>query len=231
MSLLPQRPSARSRVESDHLDVLWQRSARHRQFGYRRQLLDAELMQKPVERGVGVLLGVGVVRHWHDDLRLELMDDLGGLRRGEIHVATRDGHEHDVHVADALEIDGGKLVAEVAEVADDEVVQPDREYRVPSPGRAFGVVVEARDARHEDLVDLVLAWPAQHHGLPANGLETRVAGVLVRDRDDSRLCFCYGVPGLWVGRVGQHDALAAAHPKTGMTEPGQVHGTGREYAK
>ena len=119
-------------------------------------------------------------------------------------------------------------MAEIAEVADDEIVQPDREYGVSAAHRALGVVVEGPDTGHKDLVNLVFAGAAQHDRFAADRLETRVAGVLVRDRHDGSLGLGYGVARFGVRRVGQHDALTPAHAKTSVTEPGQVHGAGRE---
>src|SRR5438309_4902469 len=102
-------------------------------------------------------LRLRVVRHGNDDLRLELMDDLGGLRGGQVDVGARDRNEDDVDVPDALEVGGRQLVAEVAQVADDEVVEPDGEDGVTSARRAAAVIVERADPRDENLVHLVLA--------------------------------------------------------------------------
>src|SRR5437773_12012991 len=59
-------------------------------------------------------------------------------------------------------------------------------------------------------------------------LETRVPSVVVGDGDDRRLGLGDGVSRLGVGRIGQHDTFAAAHTDAGVTEPGHVHGAGRE---
>ena len=91
--------------------------------------------------------------------------------------------------------------------------------------------MEGADARYKDLVDLVFARPAEHHGLPADRFETRMPRVLVRDRDDGGLGLRDGVTRFGVWRVRQHDAFPPAHAKTSVAEPGQVHGVGREYAK
>ena len=48
-------------------------------------------------------------------------------------------------------------MAEVAQVADDEVVEPDGEDGVTSARRAAAVIVERADPRDENLVHLVLA--------------------------------------------------------------------------
>src|SRR5437870_9606353 len=92
-------------------------------------------MEEPLE-GAVLALRLRVVRHGNDDLRLELMDDLGGLRGGQVDVGARDRNEDDVDVPDALEVGGRQLVAEVAQVADDEVVEPDGEDGVTSARRA-----------------------------------------------------------------------------------------------
>src|SRR5207247_10850111 len=81
---------------------------------------------------------------------------------------------------------------------------------------------------YQNLVDLVLAGPAEHHGLAPDRLETRMPGVVVGDGDDRRLGLGDGVPRLWVGRIGQDDTFAAAHTDAGVSEPGHVHGAGRE---
>src|SRR5205814_6174870 len=150
---------------------------------------------------------------------------------GKIDVPSGDRDEQDVNVAEPGEIGRGKHVAQIDKVADDEVIQPDREDGVPPTDRALGVVVEGPDAGHQHLVDLVFPGPAEDHRLAANRLETGMAEVLVRDRNDGGVGLGYGVAGLGVGRIRQHDAFAPAHAKTGVTEPGQVHGAGREYAK
>ena len=74
-------------------------------------------------------------------------------------------------------------------------------------------------------------WPAEDDRLAADRLETGMAEVLVRDRNDGGVGLGYGVARLGVGRIRQHDAFASAHAKTSVAEPGQVHGAGREYAK
>src|SRR4051812_45268530 len=188
-------------------------------------------MQEPIEWGVGVLRRVRVVRHGHDHLRLELVDDLGRLRGGQVDLAPRDGDQNDVDVAQTFEVGGRQLMSQVPQVAYHEVVQPDREDRVPATRGALGIVVERTDTRHEDLVDLVFAGSPEHDGVAANRFQAGVAGVVVGDGDDGRLGLGDGVSGLRVRGVGQDDALAPAHTKTSVAQPGQVHGTGREYAK
>ena len=86
--------------------------------------------------------------------------------------------------------------------------------------------MEGPDAGHQHLVDLVFPGPPEDHRLAADRLETGMAQVLVRDRNDGGVGLGYGVAGLGVGRIRQHDAFAPAHAKTSVTEPGQVHRSG-----
>src|SRR2546428_4357745 len=116
-------------------------------------------------------------------------------------------------------------------MADHEIVEAYREDRVPSARRALLIVVERSDAGNEHLMDLVFAWPAKHHRLATDGLETRMSKVLVRDGDDRSLGLGDGMTRFGVRRVGQHDPFAAAHAETGVGQPGEVHGGGREYAR
>src|SRR5438445_8299547 len=159
------------------------------------------------------------------------MDDLGGLRRGQVDVRAGDRHEDDVDVAEPLEVRSRELVAEISEMADHEIVEAYREDRVPSTRRALLIVVVRGAAGDEHLAHLVFAGPAEHYRLASDGLETRMPRVVVRDGDDRSLGLWDGVTRFGVGRVGQHDPFAAAHAKTRVAEPGEVHGVGREYAK
>src|SRR5256885_17044286 len=86
-------------------------------------------------------------------------------------------------------------------MADHEIVEAYGEDRVPSARRALLIVVERSDAGNEHLMDLVFAWPAEHHRLASDGLETRMTKVLVRDGDDRSLGLGDGVTRFGVRRV------------------------------
>ena len=152
------------------------------------------------------------------------MHDLRRLRRRQVGIGAGDRHEHDVDVAEPLEVCGRQLVAEVAEMADDEVVEPDGEDRVAASRGALVVVVKCRDTGHQDLFDLVLAGPSQHDRLPADRAQTGVPRVVVGDRHKGGVRLRDGMSGFRVGWVGEHDALAAAHAEAGVAEPCQIHG-------
>src|ERR671936_1947504 len=103
------------------------------------------------------------------------MDDLGRARRGQVRIGSADRDEGDVDVAELLEIRGGKRMAEIAKVADDEIVEADREHRVAPAVVALVLVMEGADAGDQDLVDFILTRPAEDHRLAADGAEARVA--------------------------------------------------------
>ncbi len=108
-------------------------------------------------------------------------------------------------------------------MADHEVVQADREYRIATTHAALLIVVKARNTGHENLVDLVLSGATQDDGLPCDRFEAGVPRVLVRHRYETGLGAGDGVTGLGVGGVGEDDAFAAAHAKARVAEPSHVH--------
>src|SRR5207237_5797793 len=112
--------------------------------------------------------------------------------------------------------------SEIAEIAYDEVVEADREHRVPAARRALLVVVECAHTGDEDLPDFVLPRTAKDDRLPADRFETRMPRMVVRDGDDLRVRFRDGVPRVGVRGIGQHDHLAAAHPTARVAEQGEV---------
>jgi hypothetical protein len=122
-------------------------------------------------------------------------------------------------------------VAEIAEMADHEVVEPDGEDGVPSAGRTALVVVERADTGNEHLAHFVFTRAAQDDRLPTDALETGMTGVVVRDGHHLRFGLRDGVSRFGIRRIREHDPLAPARAEAGVSQPGQVHGMGREYAK
>src|SRR6185503_4403454 len=111
----------------------------------------------------------------------------------------------------------------VAEVADEQVIEADREDGVAAARRALVLVMEGPEPSHKDLADLVLAGAAQHHGLARDRLEAGMTGVLVRDRHEVGLGPRDGVARLGIRGVGEDDALAAAHTEASVSQPSEVH--------
>ena len=109
-----------------------------------------------------------------------------------------------------LEIGGGKRVAEIAEMADDEVVEADREDRVPSPFGPFSSSWKAADTGDEHLVDLVLSRTAQDHRLAADGPEAGVTGVFVRHGHEAASVLGMACPDLGSGGSVSTTLLARA---------------------
>ena len=179
-------------------------------------------MKEAGERAVLLLL-LGVERHRDHHLGLELVDDLRRHGGRQIDVGPADRDERDVDLAHALEVRRRQHVAEIPEVADDQVVEPDREERVLAARRSLLLVMEGADARYEDLLDLVLAGPGEHHGLAPDGPHAGVARVGVRDRHQVRLGLGDGVTRLGVGRVGEDYSLPASDAEAGVTQPGEIH--------
>src|ERR1041385_6188006 len=92
-------------VQRHDLDVLRERAARQRQLGGGRDVLHPELVQQALERAV-FLVALRVVGHRQDDLRLELMYDLGRLGRADAKVVASDRDERHVDVTGLLEVGG-----------------------------------------------------------------------------------------------------------------------------
>src|SRR5438132_12075238 len=139
------------------------------------------------------------------------MDDLGGPRGGQVRVRAGDRHEHDVDVTEALEIRRRQSMPEVAEVTDEEVVEPDREHGVTAARRSFVFVVERAEAGDEHLAYLVLAGPAEHDRLSGDRLQAGVAEVVVGDGNQTGFGARDGVAGHGYGRTAEDDAFTAAH--------------------
>jgi len=111
---------------------------------------------------------------------------------------------------------------EPAEMADDQVVEPDRVDRVPAAQAAGIVVPEGPDPGHQDLLDLVLAGAPKHDRLTTDGPEARMLGVVVGDRDQIGGGLGDGAARLRVGGIGKDDPLATAGAEACVSQPGEA---------
>ena len=123
----------------------------------RREVLDPHLVEELRQRclGVGLVLGH---QQWNDEVDLELGNHLGGPGRGQV---AAEGHACHVDRADLLELLLGEQVAEVAQVDHVQSVEEYDESGVQAALRASRLVACGADARHKDIVDLVLARALQ----------------------------------------------------------------------
>src|SRR5262249_59860209 len=115
----------------------------------------------------------------------------------------------------------GEGVAEIAQVADADVVQLDHVYRVAAVLSPLLRVMERRQAVYGHARDLVLAWPIDLVSAP-HRLHVAVAFVAVADGDQVCVELEPWADGGRVG-VGHDRGGPAAEAKAALSKPG--HGT------
>jgi hypothetical protein len=113
-------------------------------------------------------------------------------------------------------------MAQVAEVADVDAVDLDREDHVLAARRPGLAVVVGANAGHKQVAELVLARPGQ--GQPgADRARVAVVGVVVADRQQLDVVLAGHEARRGWTRIGDDGGVLALEPEAGTPVPGDLH--------
>src|SRR5437016_7160424 len=187
-ALIDRRGSRRTaRLEDDELCLVDRRAHGELELRLRGEVSGAHLLGKLLyalevlreQRQAGQLIGD---RHHH--LGLDLVDDLGGLRRVDVAAAAhRDEQDIDL-AADRVQLVLAQAVPEVIEVAAAQIIDLDGEHEVLAPLGAFLRIVKGLGAGHRHPLDLEFTGAGYQMRVTGQPLEAEVGGIFMcQDHD------------------------------------------------
>src|SRR6185437_9109389 len=159
--------------------------------------------------------------HGHDNAWLDLADHLRGSRHVQYGAPRRD--EQHVHGTDFVDLLGVQDMAQVAEVAEPDILHLDDVDRVAASLPSGYAIMEGSYPRDQHAPDFILTRTLNHFRIPTYHGRVIMAWVIVADRDNFRLQAQRRAPKGELVRIGDQRDVLAPQTKTTMAEKRNIH--------